>query len=240
MKLIVTESYDESSRLLADMIEAVIAEKKDAIIGCATGSSPIGTYQCLAEDYRAGKVDFSEVCTINLDEYVGLPREHKQSFGYFMDQHLFSKVNIKKDNILLINGTEPVEEQVTKYDEFLAGHEIDLQILGIGVNGHIGFNEPGPTFTAHTHKVELAQETIQANSRFFEAESDVPRSAVTMGVAGIIGARKVVLLASGPEKADAIKRLFADDRIDPMLPCSILKACRDVTVIVNRELGGIL
>lgn len=240
MKLIVTESYDESSRLLADMVEAVIAEKKDAVIGCATGSSPIGMYRCLAEDYQAGKVDFAEVHTINLDEYVGLPREHKQSFGYFMDQHLFSLVNIKRDNIMLINGIEPVEEQVEKYEKFLSEHMIDIQILGIGGNGHIGFNEPGSAFIAHTHEVELTQETIQANARFFETKADVPRSAITMGVAGIVGAGKVVLIASGPEKADAVKRLFADDQIDPALPCSILKVCRDVTVVVDRELGRLL
>lgn len=236
MKLVVTESYEKSSRLLADMFEEVIAGKKNAVLGLATGSSPEGMYECLVEDYRAGKVDFSQIHTINLDEYCGLPRSHSQSFGYFMDRRLFSKVNIKEENIMLIDGTASAEEQAKRYDTFLREHPIDILVLGIGTNGHIGFNEPEAVFHANTHQVELAKETIQANSRFFDKAEDVPASAITMGMAGIAGARKVVLIASGEAKADAIKRLFADELVDPMLPCSILKICRDATVVIDRTL----
>lgn len=236
MKLIVTENYEESSRLLADMFEEVVAEKADAILGLATGSSPIGLYQCLVQDFEAGKVDFSKVHTINLDEYEGLERSHEQSFGYFMDQHFFSRVNIKKENIMLVDGAGKPEEQIRRYDEFLEKNPIDILVLGIGNNGHIGFNEPNRVFQAGTHLVELEEDTIKANSRFFEKESDVPKRAVTMGMKGIVNAGKVVLIASGKAKAKAIHELFQDDIIDPMLPCSILKVCREAVVVVDREL----
>ena len=236
MKRIVTESYEESSRILAALFGDVIRSTPRPLLGCATGSSPIGLYRFLTEDYRAGKLDFSGVRTINLDEYAGLARSHNQSFGYFMDRHLFSKVNIKEENIMLADGAGDAQEQCRRYDSFLAENDIDILVLGIGVNGHIGFNEPAEFFTANTHVVELEEETIQANSRFFERREDVPRKAITMGMAGIVRARKVVLIAAGAAKADAIGRLFKDDRIDPMLPCSILKVCRDATVIIDREL----
>ena len=142
MKRIVTESYEESSRILADLFGDVIRSKPHPLLGCATGSSPIGLYRFLTEDYRAGKLDFSGVSTINLDEYAGLARSHNQSFGYFMDRHLFSKVNIKEENIMLADGAGDAQEQCRRYDSFLAENDIDILVLGIGVNGHIGFNEP--------------------------------------------------------------------------------------------------
>ncbi len=236
MNLVITENYEESSRALADMLETVIAEKKDAILGLATGSSPIGMYQCLVEDFQSGKVDFSSVSTINLDEYIGLSKENPQSFRFFMDQHFFSKVNIEEERIHMIDGSGTLAEEIKKYNEFLSDHTIDFLILGIGNNGHIGFNEPSDVFIADTHEVMLTKETIRANSRFFEKIEDVPISAVTMGMAGITRAKKVVLIASGEAKADAVEKLFADNVIDPMIPCSILKICRDVTVIVDRSL----
>lgn len=236
MKLLVTEDYEESSRILADMLEEVIFGKKDALLGLATGSSPVGTYQCLVKDFQEGKVDFSQVSTINLDEYIGLSKEHPQSFRYFMEQHLFSKVNISEEKIHMIDGSGDPAEEIAKYDQFLLDNPIDFLILGIGDNGHIGFNEPDCVFEANTHRVMLANETIRANARFFEKIDDVPKSAITMGISGIAGAKKVVLIASGEAKAKAVAKLFADDRVDPKLPCSILKICRDATVIVDREL----
>lgn len=238
MKLVVTENYEESSRILADMVEQVIAEKKDAVLGLPTGSSPVGMYHYLVQDYQEGKVDFSEVHTINLDEYTGLEREHVQSFGYFMDQHLFSKVNVPAENIMLIDGTGSAAEQIDRYDRFLDDNTIDILVVGIGNNGHIGFNEPDTVFHAQTHLTELESETIKANARFFEKESDVPRSAITMGMSAILKARKVVLIATGEAKAGAIERLFMDDTIDPMFPCSILKGCKDAVVVVDRDLYG--
>ncbi|MCI9296502.1 MAG: glucosamine-6-phosphate deaminase [Lachnospiraceae bacterium] len=236
MKLIVTESYEESSRVLADMFEEVITKKPDAVLGLATGSSPVGLYRYLVQDYKAGKLDFSKIHTINLDEYEGLSRSHEQSFGYFMDKHLFSEVNLKEENIMLVDGAGDMEEQIKRYDDFLEENPIDILVLGIGNNGHIGFNEPDEVFWAGTHLVKLEEETIKANARFFEKESDVPGRAVTMGMSGIVNAEKVVLIASGKAKADAVCRLLEDDKIDPMLPCSILKVCRDAVVIVDREL----
>lgn len=236
MKLVVKKDYDESSRYLADMFKDTVSKKADAILGLATGSSPMGLYKYLVEDFKKGLVDFSQTRTINLDEYVGLPREHDQSFGYFMDEHFFSKVNIKEENIMLINGAGDPQEQCEKYNAFLNENSIDMLVVGIGTNGHIGFNEPDKVFLASTHMTSLTQETIKANSRFFESESEVPQSAITMGIAGITRAKKVALIATGESKADAIKKLLDDDAVDPMLPCSILKACKDATVIIDEAL----
>ena len=236
MKLIVREDYNECSRYLADRFEEVIRRKPDAFLGLATGSSPEGMYRYLCEDHRKGLIDLSAVSTINLDEYAGLSREHDQSFGYYMDRHFFSKVNIDGRNIHLINGAGDISDEISRYEELLAERPIDILVLGIGTNGHIGFNEPDSVFCARTHEVELTQETIRANSRFFESEKDVPRRAVTMGMFGIVNARKIVLIASGRAKADAIRRLLENETADPQLPCSILHLCPDAEVIVDREL----
>ena len=236
MKLIVKEDYMESSRYLADLFEEVIREKPDALLGLATGSSPEGLYSCLCEDYQNGKIDLAQVSTINLDEYAGLPREHDQSFGFYMDRHFFSKVNVREENIHLINGAGDIQEEIRKYEEYLAAHPIDILVLGIGTNGHIGFNEPEDVFCARTHEVELTEDTIHANARFFESEDDVPRRAVTMGMYGIVNARKIALIASGSSKADAIRRLLENECADPQLPCSILHLCPDVSIIVDQKL----
>ena len=236
MKLIVTESYEESSRVAADLYKNVIEHKRNALIGLATGSTPIGLYECLVDDYKRGLIDFSEIRTVNLDEYEGLARDHDQSFGYFMDQHFFSKVNLKEENIFLVDGAADAAKQEKRFNDFLKDNKIDIQILGIGNNGHIGFNEPDSFFTASAHKVELAEETIKANARFFEKESDVPRSAITMGMYGIATAAKVILVATGAAKAPAIKKLLESDHVDPQLPCSILHICEDATVIVDKDL----
>lgn len=236
MRYILAEDYEEGSRKTADLIEGVIRENQKALLGLATGDTPRGTYKYLREDFFEGKVDFSEVRTINLDEYVGLPGNHCQSFAYFMHRELFSKVNIRPENIMLIDGEGDPEAEAERYDSFLKENTIDLQLLGIGENGHIGFNEPEAYFTANTHLTELAEGTIRANSRFFKDISEVPKRAVTMGVSGIINAKKIVMAAYGHKKAPAIKRLLCDDKIYPEFPCSILKACRDVTLITDREL----
>ena len=174
MKLIIAENYEEGSRKTADMFETVISSKKDAVLGLATGSTPEGIYKCMTEDFSKGKVDFSVVRTINLDEYLGLKREHPQSFGYFMDKHLFSKVNIKPENIMLVDGSNDACIEIRKYDEFIQKSPIDILLLGIGENGHIGFNEPAEYFVAGTHVTDLAEETINANSRFFADKKEEP------------------------------------------------------------------
>lgn len=236
MKLIVTKSYKESSRVAADMYKEVIQNKKNALLGCATGSTPVGMYRYLIEDYKKGLLDFSDIRTVNLDEYVGVQQTHEQSFAFFMHQNFFDHINIKKENIYLVDGEKETVSEEKKFNDFLQSNEIDILLLGIGMNGHIGFNEPNTFFTASAHEVQLTEDTINANSRFFESEEDVPRSAVTMGMYGIVKAKKVVLIASGAAKAEAIKKLLADDYIDSMIPCSILKVCKDATVIVDQEL----
>ena len=153
-----------------------------------------------------------------------------------MDQHFFSKVNLKEENIFLVDGAADAAKQEKRFNDFLKDNKIDIQILGIGNNGHIGFNEPDSYFTASAHKVELAEETIKANARFFEKEPDVPRSAITMGMYGIAAAAKVILVATGAAKAPAIKKLLESDHVDPQLPCSILHICEDATVIVDKDL----
>lgn len=238
MKTIITDGYAESSRLLADMVERVMATVDAPLLGLATGSSPLGLYQCLTEDFARGLIDFSRVHTINLDEYVSLSRGHSQSFGYYMDKHLFSKVNLPPENILLLDGAGDPEVQCRRYDDYLARRSMDLLVLGIGNNGHIGFNEPGDSFRASTHVVSLAEETIRANARFFDRAEDVPRCAITMGMAGITQAREVVLIATGAAKAKAVGALLADDKIDPQLPCSILKVCQNATVLIDKDLAA--
>jgi glucosamine-6-phosphate deaminase len=237
MKLIVEDDFEKCSRRVADMFVRTVKEKPDALLGCATGGSTIGVYKCLAEDYKAGLVDFSDVRTVNLDEYIGIGHSHPQSFAYFMRKNFFSQVNIKKENIFLVDGSKDFNHEVQKFNEFLSRSEIDILVIGIGTNGHIGFNEPGEKFISRAHAVELAEETILANSRFFENAGEVPRKAMTMGIGDVAKAKKIVLIANGQSKADAVGRLFADDFIDPQLPCSILKVCRDVTVIVDRTLA---
>lgn len=236
MKLVVKKDYAESSRYLADMFRDTVLEKPDALLGLATGSSPIGLYDCMTEDYEKGIVDFSRVHTINLDEYEGLPRSNDQSFGYFMDKHLFSRVNIAPENIMLIDGTDDPQRQADIYNRYLDSHRIDMLVVGIGTNGHIGFNEPEPYFESSTHVTDLTEATIKANSRFFASEDEVPNRAITMGVKGIVCAKRVALIATGEFKAAAIKQLLSDDRIDPMLPCSIMKLCADATVIIDEAL----
>ena len=217
MKVIKVKNYEELSRTAATIIAGVILSKPDCILGLATGSSPVGTYDQLAAMYEEGILDFSHVKSVNLDEYEGLARDHDQSFGYFMDQHFFSKVNLKEENIFLVDGAADAAKQEKRFNDFLKDNKIDIQILGIGNNGHIGFNEPDSYFTASAHKVELAEETIKANARFFEKESDVPRSAITMGMYGIATAAKVILVATGAAKAPAIKKLLESDHVDPQL-----------------------
>lgn len=232
MRLIRVNNYEEVSERAAMMIAAQIQLKPDAALGLATGSSPVGTYQRLVAWHRAGKLDFSQIKTVNLDEYVGLDGTDPQSYRYFMEDNLFSHVNIAKENTFVPNGKadDPAAE-CAWYDanmEKLGG--VDLQLLGIGNNGHIGFNEPADFFTVETHLVDLKESTIQANARFFDSPDDVPRQAVTMGTGGIMKAAKVLLIAAGKEKAELIERAFAG-QVTPQIPATILKLHADCTVI---------
>lgn len=232
MKIIETANYAELSRKAADILAAQVVLRPDCVLGLATGSSPIGLYDSLVERYENGTLDFSKVRSVNLDEYRGLDGTHDQSYRYFMDTHLFNRVNIVKENTHVPNGKAvDAAAEGEAYDALireLGG--IDIQLLGIGLDGHIGFNEPDDCFTGPTHEVTLDPSTIEANARFFASADDVPRSAITMGMASIMQAKKIVLIASGSNKKDIMeKALFGP--ITPEVPASILQLHPDLTVV---------
>lgn len=235
MRILVTKNYDEMSALAAEFIGAQILLKPRCVLGLATGSSPIGTYQKLVEDYQDGRLDFSQVRTVNLDEYCGLRGDDPHSYRYFMDTHLFHQVNIHPENTFLPNGTAwDMELESQRYEtliENLGG--VDLQLLGIGHNGHIGFNEPTDSFPSTVHLVELSKSTIQANSRLFNSVHEVPRQALTMGVGTILKAQRILLIA-GPDKGEIVKQALYG-KVTPWVPASVLQLHRDVTVITCKE-----
>ncbi len=232
MKIIETNSYEELSRIAADLVGAQVILKPDCVLGLATGSTPIGLYDNLIARCKDGALDFSAVRSVNLDEYCGLDGSNDQSYRFFMDTHLFNHVNIDKENTHVPSGlAADLAAEGEQYDAMireLGG--IDIQVLGIGLDGHIGFNEPDDHFTGPTHEVELDPSTIEANARFFASIDDVPRSAITMGMASIMQARKILLLASGANKKEIMdKALFGP--ITPQVPASLLQIHPDVTVI---------
>lgn len=225
-------SYEEMSRAAAEAIAAVIRAKPTAVLGLATGSTPIGTYRHLVRMYQEGALDFSRVTTVNLDEYIGLPGTHEQSYRYFMEDHLFRHVNLDPARTFLPDGmaSDPVAEG-HRYDELIARlGGTDIQLLGIGFDGHIGFNEPCGEFVKPTRPVDLDPSTIQANARFFASEAEVPRQAITMGMGAIMGAHRVILLASGEGKK-AVFEAAATGPIVPQVPASILQLHPDVTMM---------
>lgn len=236
MKIIRKENYDNASRQAANIVSAQIIMKPSSVLGLATGSSPIGLYSHLVERYKKGDIDFSQIYTVNLDEYYGLAPEHEQSFNYFMQKHLFNHINIKKDRTNILNGlaTDP-ETECVGYDRLIDSYGgIDLQLLGIGHDGHIGFNEPGKTFELETHLVNLTQTTIDANSRFFEKKEDVPTQALTMGIRTIMQAQKILVIVSGKDKADVVKQAFFGP-VTPTIPASILQIHKDVILIGDED-----
>ncbi len=235
MRIILCDSYDEISERAAELISAQITLKPDCVLGLATGSSPIGMYDRLA---KMG-LDFSAVTTFNLDEYYPISRENNQSYYYFMNEHLYSRVNLRPENINIPSGeAEDVERECREYeDKILASGGIDLQVLGIGMNGHIGFNEPDDSLNTKTHLTDLTESTITANSRFFESEADVPKKAITMGISTILSAKKIILLASGAEKHHAISALLKDE-INTDIPATMLKVHPDVVLICDRAAYG--
>lgn len=241
MRIVVTNSYDEMSKVAARLVAGQLYLKPNSVLGLATGSTPEGMYAELVKVHNNVGLDFSDVISFNLDEYIGLNKDNEQSYYYFMHKHLFDHVNIKPENIHIPNGNpENLVEECKKYDELIeAKGGIDLQILGIGQNAHIGFNEPDIKFEATTHKVKLDEETIEANSRFFDNKDDVPKYAISMGIKTIMLAKKIILLASGKNKAQAIyKAIYGSVR--PDAPASILQLHRDVVVIVDKEAASLL
>lgn len=235
MRILRGRDYEDMSRLAAEVIAAQVILKPDCVLGLATGSSPVGTYKCLIEKNKAGIVDFSRVKSVNLDEYVGLDVNSDQSYIYFMKDNLFDHINIDQANTNVPNGVcDDPDAEGARYDaliDSLGG--IDLQLLGLGPNGHIGFNEPDEYFTAGTHKVTLTQSTIDANKRFFESEADVPRYAITMGVRAIMQAKRVVMVVSGANKAETIKKAFFGP-ITPEVPASLLQLHPDFILVADE------
>ena len=236
MRLIQTKDYREASRQVANIISAQVILKPDSVLGLATGSSPIGAYQQLIEWYNKGDVDFSKVRSVNLDEYVGLAPSHEQSYAYFMHHNFFDFINIKPENVHLPDGLDPdAEGQGEKYDALIRSlGGVDLQLLGIGRDGHIGFNEPCGEFVKGTHCVELTQDTREANARFFGSIDLVPKTAYTMGILDIMQARRVLMIASGSSKAAILKDAFWGP-VTPQIPASILQLHPDFTLVADEE-----
>ena len=236
MNFIKVDSYEKLSNMAADIIAEVVINKNNAVLGLATGSSPLGTYARLIEKYNAGEINFANVTSVNLDEYVGLNGDNDQSYRYFMNKNLFKHINIDMDKTFVPNGcAEDLASEGAAYDrmiENLGG--IDIQLLGIGLDGHIGFNEPDEYFTKETHLVNLDESTIEANSRFFASKDDVPKQAITMGMYSIMQAKKVLLIANGKNKKDIIEKAFFGP-ITPYVPASILQLHKDVTVIYSEN-----
>ena len=241
MKVYIGKNYDEMSRIAANVLSAQVMMKPDCVLGLATGSTPIGTYKVLIDRCAKGDLDFSQVKSINLDEYVGLSGEHDQSYRYFMNHNLFDHINIDKANTNVPNGlAEDLDAECARYNEIINTlGPIDVQVLGMGHNGHIGFNEPSDIFELETHKVELAQTTIDANARFFANADEVPRQALTMGIKTIMQAKKVLVVANGKGKAEIVKKAFTGP-VTPQVPASILQMHPDVVVVLDEEAASLL
>lgn len=238
MIVIQAKDYDEMSLKAYEAMKIVLTEKPEAVLGLATGSTPIGLYKCMIADYKAGAVSYKNMTSINLDEYVGLPVTHPESYRSFMNRNLFDHIDIKPENTHVPDGlAEDLQKAADEYTAFAAAHPIDVQILGIGANGHIGFNEPGTPFDSHTHVVTLKEGTRRDNARFFDNDiSLVPTHAVTLGMQDIMNAKAVILLASGAGKADAVAKMIKGP-VSTDCPASILQTHPNVLVVTDEAAG---
>lgn len=236
MQVIVVENYEEMSAKAAQILASHITLKSNSVLGLATGSTVIGMYRELVKLAQQNKLDFKDITTFNLDEYYPIPAENEHSYSYYMHKNLFDLINMKQESIHIPNGSaEHVEEECKHYEaKILASGGIDIQVLGIGRNGHIGFNEPNVSFEARTHRVELDEKTIEDNARFFNSISEVPKQAISMGIKTIMHARKIMLLASGEEKSEAVFQMVYG-KIKPELPASILQLHPEVVILLDKE-----
>ncbi len=241
MKVIVTKDYTQMCKLASRIFAAQITLKPESVLGLATGSTPVGMYNELVEMYKEGRVDFSKVRTVNLDEYAGLDGSNDQSYRYFMNHNLFDHINIDKDNTNVPNGVAAdLQAECERYEQVVADMGgVDIQLLGIGNNGHIAFNEPCEEFPEKTHIVDLTQNTIEANARFFSSMDEVPKKALTMGIGPIMKAKKIVLLANGAKKAQTIYDTVYGP-ITPKVPASVLRLHTDVTIFADEEAAALL
>ena len=234
MKIIEAKDYQDLSRKAAHILAAQVTLKPESVLGLATGSTPIGTYDCLAEWCKSGDLDFSKAATVNLDEYRGLDHANDQSYYYFMNKHLYSRINIDQSRTHVPDGTEPdPAKESARYEELIRSlGGVDIQLLGIGHDGHIGFNEPNSFFDGDTHCVDLTEMTIEANKRFFASADEVPRQAYTMGIGTIMRARKLLMIITGEDKAEITAAALAGE-VTPQVPASIIQFHPDVTVIAD-------
>ena len=241
MKIVKAKDYNDMSRKAANIISAQVIMKPNCVLGLATGSTPIGTYAQLVDWYNKGDLDFSGVTTVNLDEYKGLTKDNDQSYYYFMNANLFSKVNINKERTFLPDGTEPDSVKAcTDYNNIIASvGGVDLQLLGLGHNGHIGFNEPGTAFEAETHCVTLTESTVKANQRFFASADEVPKQAYTRGIKTIMQAKKILVVVSGEDKAAILKQVVTGP-ITPEVQASVLQLHNDVTIVADEAALSLL
>ena len=241
MKVIITKDYEEMSAVAGGIIEGQIRENPSSVLGLATGSTPIGLYKYLIEQYKNNKISFKDVKTVNLDEYLGLEPTHDQSYRYFMNTNLFDHIDINKDNTNVPSGIcSDFDKECDRYEELIQNlGGIDLQLLGIGNNGHIGFNEPDSFFEGRTHVTPLTESTINANARFFASRDDVPTKAISMGTGTIFKAKKIVLVASGESKAKTILDTVRG-KITPSVPASILQLHNDVTLVIDEDAAALL
>lgn len=235
MKFIVTEDYEAMSRTAARVISGYVSSHPDCVLGLATGSTPIGLYRCLVEDYEAGALSFKDVTSFNLDEYRGLDPQHDQSYRYFMEHNLFSHVDIDPARTHVPDGACPdAAAACAAYEQSIAeAGGLGLQLLGLGHNGHIGFNEPGQAFELETHVVNLTDRTIEANARFFASKDEVPKRAITMGIKSIMQARQILVVVSGEDKADIVKKAFFGP-VEPQVPASILQMHPNVVLCGDK------
>jgi glucosamine-6-phosphate deaminase len=236
MELIITKDYDDMSLRVGEMLRQTIVTKPNSILGLATGSTIIGTYNYLIDSYQTNKISFKHAYSINLDEYIGLPIDHGQSYHYFMEKHLFNYIDLPKENQYIPKGNaKDLNLEITRYEkdmEDLGG--VDIQLLGIGMNGHIGFNEPGTSFNTKTHIVELDASTRKANSRFFDDISEVPTNAITTGIAAIMKSKRIILLVSGENKAEIFKDFLLSD-VSENIPATVLKQHPNVTIVADEK-----
>ena len=240
MKVIIAKNYKELSKQAAKIFLDKLVAKKKVVFGLASGSTPLGMYRELVSQSKKNNYDWSGVKTFNLDEYCGLGPEHKQSYAYFMQTKLFKYLNIKKENIHMPDGLAKETVKFCKeYEKLLDKEGVDIQLLGLGQNGHIAFNEPGSRKDSKTRLVNLNQETLKANARFFKNKNEVPRRAITMGIGSILKARQIVLLASGAAKAEAVRNML-EDRISPQCPASFLREHKNTLIIIDRAAAVLL
>ncbi|WP_297636371.1 glucosamine-6-phosphate deaminase [uncultured Clostridium sp.] len=241
MRLIVVKNYDEMSKVGAEEMASVIKENPKAILGLATGGTPEGMYKELIRMNKDGEIDFKDITSVNLDEYVGLQGDHPQSYRYFMNTHLLDYINIDKTKTFVPNGlAKDINEEGRKYDQMIDNlGGIDIQLLGVGTNGHIAFNEPDGELVAGTHLTGLTQSTIDSNSRYFESADEVPKTAITMGLGQIMKSKKILLLASGENKAEAMKELFSG-KIGTSCPVTMLQMHKDVTVVLDEAAAKLI